>query len=511
MDGEAEKKKIEAWHKEDKFWEKAKAEAVMKKVKGAKKAKVANVDRREFNQTPPFPFDLTSLQTEAYRCFGIAPKITLEIAQELYTSGFISYPRTSSQILPPNIGYNKVLSEISKQMHYKELCHRLLAKKSLAPNNGTKTDPAHPAIYPTGIHPKGLNEKEEKIYDLIVRRFLATFADPAVRLTIKIDIDCNNEIFIAKGTTTLKKGWHEFYGKYADFKEEELPNVKQGQDVDVKSIKLHSKETQPPNRYTEASIIKELERKNLGTKSTRASVIDTLFQRGYIKGKPIEATELGTKTIETLEKYSPRIIDEELTRHFEDEMEQIRELKIKKEPVLEEAKQALIKIMEDFKKHDKEIGKELSEAHFETKKAEAYIGPCPVCGEGELRLIFSKKTKKRFIACDKYPECETTFPIPQSGFIKPSKEVCKECSYPMIASIRKGRQPQYVCINPKCPSKKISKEMTKEIQKLNEEERPCPKCKEGKLVLRSSIYGQFFGCSKYPKCRFIEKIPKKEE
>jgi DNA topoisomerase-1 len=128
---------------------------IFEKTKGQKKAIVEKVERKQFSQMPPFPFDLTSLQVEAYRCFGIQPKETLEIAQELYTSGLMSYPRTSSQQLPPSIGYKKILNELEKNKEYRELIGHLLKTSKLSPNNGRKTDPAQPSMFPTGIMPEG--------------------------------------------------------------------------------------------------------------------------------------------------------------------------------------------------------------------------------------------------------------------------------------------------------------------------------------------------------------------
>jgi len=443
---------IKALHEEDKFWDKKKAEEVMKKVNGQKLAKIKEVKKTKFKQAPPVPFDLTTMQIEAYRCLRISPKDSLAIAQELYTSGFISYPRTSSQKLPKEIGYKKILQELSKQKNYFNLCNKLM-KKQLVPNEGKKTDPAHPAIYPTGILPKGLEDRELKLYDLIVKRFMATFAEPAVKETVVIKINCNNEMFVAKGTTTVEKGWHIFYELYISGKEEELPAVKENEDVDIKEINMYNKETQPPKHYTPASIIKELAKRNLGTKATRAQIIDTLFQRGYINGKSIEATDLGISAVKTLEKYCPKILDEELTRHFEIEMDEIQEGKKKPELVLEEAKQSLKEILADFKKKEKDIGAGLKEATIETQNKANLIGKCPVCKKGNLRIIFSKKTKKRFIACDNYPECKTTFSLPQKGLVKSAEKQCPECDYPMAMVITKGRKPWVFCINPNCKGK----------------------------------------------------------
>ncbi|OIO62423.1 DNA topoisomerase I [Candidatus Woesearchaeota archaeon CG1_02_47_18] len=485
---------ITAWHVKDKFWDKAEAETILEKTRGHDGV-VASVRREEFKQMPPTPFDLTTMQTEAYRCHRINPKQSLDMAQGLYTAGYISYPRTSSQQLPPAIGYSRILAELSKQEAYSQLCKRLEGKK-LWPRNGKKTDPAHPAIYPTGIKPKSLDARKQKIYDLIVRRFLATFGEPALRETMTIEIDVNKELFVSKGTRTVELGWHIFYKPYVRLEEADLPAVSRDEAVHVKEIKLHDKETQPPKRYTQASIIKELERRNLGTKATRAVIIDTLFQRGYVEGGPIEATELGIKTIDTLQKYSPDIIDEELTRHFEEEMEDIYQDKKKPSEVLDEAKGVLLKILGDFKSREKSIGEGLITANDKAEKKASEIGKCPKCG-GVLQIKRGKFG--RFIACSNYPECTSTFKLPKTGMIKPTDRLCKECNHPMIRMIRKGKKPQELCINTDCPSKHNGEE------KVDGEERKCPKC-SSPLVLRKSIYGSFYGCSKYPKCRHIEKI-----
>jgi DNA topoisomerase-1 len=180
LNGKVNKGELEAWHEKDKIFDNKSANEIFEKVRNEKKAKVREIETKKFNQSPPNPFDLTSLQIEAHRCLNISPKMTLDIAQDLYTGGYISYPRTSSQQLPPAIGYQKILKRLAKSANYRENVNFLLKKKELRPNNGKKTDPAHPAIYPTGIIPK-LEEQKMRIYDLIARRFLATFGDDAVR------------------------------------------------------------------------------------------------------------------------------------------------------------------------------------------------------------------------------------------------------------------------------------------------------------------------------------------
>ncbi|MEM3500248.1 MAG: DNA topoisomerase I [Candidatus Woesearchaeota archaeon] len=460
LNGRVGSENFEAVHKHDRFWNKEEAELALRNASGSK-CSVARVESSEVFKSPPFPFDLTTLQVEAYRCFGINPKRCLDIAQALYTEGLISYPRTSSQQLPLSIGFNEIMSSLQKQRDYALLIEKLtgmrgfqdLRSAKLTPNNGKKTDPAHPAIYPTGNAPKKLDSESEKIYDLIVKRFLATFGNPAVLERVKAEIASGPETFVCEGLSIRERGWMELYAPYANIKEAQLPKMEMGQQVKVLSIRIEEKETQPPKRYSPASLVSELSAKNLGTKATRATVVETLYKRGYIEGQAIRATQLGITTEKTLERYCPEIVDVELTRHFEDEADLVMEGKKKREEVLQEARELLTKVLLKFKKQEKEMGAELKDANEKTIHSQNTVGKCPSCNEGNLKILFSKKSGKRFIACDRYPECKTTFSIPQKGMVKPSEEKCEKCSWPIVLIINKGKRPWKFCLNPECPSK----------------------------------------------------------
>ena len=281
--------------------------------------------------------------------------------------------------------------------------------------------------------------------------------------------------------------------------EVELPVLDKNEEVDVKKINLLDKETKPPKRYTPASIIKELEKRNLGTKSTRANIIETLFDRGYIYGTPMEATELGIKTIDTLHDHAPMIIDEELTSSFEKQMEEIREKKKNQEEVLNDAKKILTKTLDKFKKDEHEIGEKLIGAIRESEDKKNTIGKCHKCNEGTLMI--RKGKFGNFIACDKYPDCKTTFPLPKTGLIKATDELCEECEYPKILIIKKRKKPQSLCINPDCPSKQVDVKTDKD----GKIDRKCPKCSKD-LILRKSTYGAFIACTGYPKCKYTESL-----
>ena len=499
---EKEGVRIGAFHENNKFFNKDEAKQRFENALW-KPAHVKSIDKKELQQHPPNPFDLGALQTEAYKLFGISPKETLSVAQNLYTLGVISYPRTSSQKLPAKIDYRKILNALKNNKDYAEKAGKVLGFEKLKPNEGKKRDPAHPAIYPTGIKPEKISEKEKKIYDLVVKRFLATFGKPAIRESLLLKINVGGETFVAKGIRTKEKNWFELYEPYIRLKEEEWPVFKEGEELKVVKLDLLQKETQPPKRYTPASIINELEKRGLGTKATRADIIDSLYQRKYIADQSIRVTDIGMSIIETLQKYCPDIIDEKLTRHFEEEMEKIRTSKMRKENVLEEAKTVLTKILKTFKEKEDKIGEELKTAHHQTLNKESYVCKCPNCN-GNLRVKFVRKGKARirFIACDNYPECKTTFTIPQRGRIKGTGKKCSRCGQPMITITTKGRKPQEVCLNKECPEKNERENKAETIEKIKKK---CPKCGK-KLILRSSVYGKFIGCTGYPKCRYTENI-----
>ncbi len=410
---------------------------------------------------PNPPFNLTTLQTESYKFYGLTPSKTLQIAQSLYLAGLISYPRTSSQKLPASIGYKEILKKLAKEYDVE----KLITKNK--PIEGKKSDSAHPSIYPTG-NKQILSGDEEKIYNLIVKRFLSLFCDDAIIDNKKVSVTTNNLLFSANGSSIRKKAWLEIYPSKS--KHVEIPDLEGP--VKIIDLKTEEKETQPPKRYSPASILSELEKRNLGTKTTRSSILETLYNRGYVKEKSIEATPLGISLISTLEKYSPIIIDEKLTRSFEDQMQSIveakKELKIKEEKILEKAKKTLIDISKDFNKNEKEIGKELLVANLklrEQQKIENTLTQCPVCKKGDLAITYSRKTKKHFVACDAYPNCKTTFSLPP-GTIKKTEKTCEKCGFPLMMSLKHGKRPWFFCFNSACES---NKERLEEYRKKQEE------------------------------------------
>jgi DNA topoisomerase-1 len=479
-----------AAYEKDKIWKKEEATKILKEAKG--NGKITNIKKREYKQTPPVPFNTTELQSEAYAQFKYSPTQTLGIAEKLYQAGIISYPRSSSQKLPPSINYGKIVKALAKLKPYSQFAEKLLSQKQLVPNEGKKEDPAHPAVYPTfeTADLKRLTGPQRKVYDLIVRRFLSVFGDAALRESNTVEIDVSGHKFYVVGKRTLEHGWTEAYGPYMSTDELILPDVNVGDKVDVLKLESIDKETQPPGRYSQGSVLKEMEKRDLGTKATRAEILKTLYDRGYIINQSIKVTKLGESVVKALKEYAPGILSEDMTRQLEDDNEKVAEEKLKRETVLKKVQVALTELLKDFKKNEKEIGKKLLEGLVEARKEERHIGTCIHCKTGELRVLRSRFSGKFFVGCSNYfrckvcgftrtackckceicsgvkgkckcswkekkwdPTCQTGYPLPGNAKFQKTGKMCEKCGTPIMQIWRMGRRPFRMCLDPKCETK----------------------------------------------------------
>lgn len=434
-------------HKHGRFLDKEEAAVALKRT--GQEGRVARIVGEEFSVWPYPPFDLTSLQTEAYRHFSFSPSKTLEIAQSLYENSLISYPRTASQKLPYTLNLPGIIKRLAENPEYAKDAFMLIKNGQFKPFQGKKEDPAHPAIHPTGVGGK-MNEQEKKLYDLIVRRFLAAFAPPAWKRRTDVEIDSNGELYAARGIETLEPGWTVIYGKYYKAEEKPLPQFKEGEIVVIEKKKQIEKKTKPPQRYSIASIVAELESRKIGTKATRSEIVETLYKRGYISGRVITVSDFGLKVHEVLQKYAPEILDEELTRKIEEDMEKIQSGQLDKEYVVAEGREILIQILDKWKNNEERIGRELLEALKITEEKELTVGKCIKCG-GDLRII-RLKNRKQFVGCSNYPKCDSTYPLPSAAYVSPTGKVCEHCRTPIV-NVRMHKKRFTMCLDPNCPTK----------------------------------------------------------
>jgi DNA topoisomerase-1 len=452
--------------------------------------KITGIENQKVTFKAPTPFNLGDLQKEAYRVFKFSPSYTLTIAEKLYIDALISYPRTSSQKLPVSTNYKKIISGLSKILFlggtsnnestgsrgtYTNLAKSLLARDNLSPNEGSKTDPAHPAIYPTGEKPKGkLKAVEVKLFDLIIRRFLATFGDPAIsgHTTVTILVK-DNYVFRADGKKKIYEGWMYFYKPYNNRSdvETDLPELHEGDILRNVVIRMDKRFTQPPPRFNQVSLLEEMEREKIGTKATRSEVIETLFKRNYISSTSthqrknngiggIEATGVGFAIIQSMRKYMPSIVSTDLSRSMEKQLEHIESGKAKSSLVIGYAINKIKKAVVSFKEKETEIGPQITDAVISTqnKHQQRVLGNCPRCSKGVLKIIRSSITKKRFAGCSNYSSggCKAIAPLPQKGSIETIDKTCALCRWPVVKTVFAGQAKHHweFCINMQCPSKK---------------------------------------------------------
>ncbi len=365
------------------YEERLRAIEVANKLRSAGYIIVTRIDHARRVLNPPPPFNLGDLQMEAARVYGYGPAKTQEIAEKLYLEALISYPRTNSQRIPPSIDVRQILEGLQAHHAYSGLVRKLLATiPNPRPRQGSKDDPAHPAIHPTGIIPRGrLSRDEERIYDLVVRRFLASMAPAAI-------IEKTNLTLRAPGTTLttklqimriINKGWLDYY-PYINISSMPAVPLSPGDKLKLLRVTIRKNYTKPPEPYTKATLVKWMESKGIGTEATRARIVEILFQRRYLvsKGKGgIEVTDLGYTVASVLERYFPQLTSVDLTKYFERKLENIRRGAESRVTVIAEAKRVLSKLMKEYKTlHMRKAGLDIARS----LGIISVRRPCLICG-----------------------------------------------------------------------------------------------------------------------------------
>ncbi len=336
---------------------KVEAARIAREIRKNPEGYIADVTKRiQILRSPP-PFNLPDLQTEASRILGLSPSQTLKIAEALYLNSLISYPRTNSQKLPASLNNRKIIEGLSKVNVYREYSEELLRREALRPVSGKKIDPAHPAIYPTGYHPaKKLRRLEWRVYDLIVRRYLATFGPPAKIASITYRLRIGNYNFLLRGATMVNGGWSKVY-RFLNMREKVLPDLKVGDVIPVVSVRVVRKFGNPPPPYTKLTLLRWMESVNIGTEATRADILEVLFRRGYLrqKSKGVEVTKLGTEVASLLGRFFSDIVSVDLTRSFEEKLALVKAGRMSRGEVVKQAveylRPKLLEIKELIKKH----------------------------------------------------------------------------------------------------------------------------------------------------------------
>ena len=487
-------------HATTRFKDEATATSAYQDAKAAGKARVTDVVKKTRKGTIQTPFNTTSLQTAA-AAEGLTPARTMRIAESLYMSGLISYPRVDNTVYPETLDLSEVVTMLKGVPQYSNYCDELLAAHPLKATRGKQETTDHPPIYPTGVgDPDKLRPEKWKLYNLIARRFLATLSEQPVIEGTKVTLDAGGQTFTASGDVLVKPGYRAIY-PYGSKKDEQLPALSVGQEVDLTSLDLEAKQTEPLARYSQGKLVQEMERLGLGTKSTRASIIERLYEVKYLKNDPIEPSQLGMAIIDALECYAAHITTPEMTSELEGDMTKVAEGKASQDAVVDHSRELLASLLEGLIEHKEDLGEAISDA----VQADAKIGVCPKCGH-DLLVKQSAKTRSSFIGCSAWPECEVTYPLPQ-GKIQTVEELCPVCGCPQIKVQPFRSKPYVVCVDPACPTNK-EPDVTVGV---------CPTCaaagREGLLIAHRSerTLKRFIRCTNYDECSTSYPLPQRGE
>ena len=469
-----------AQHYGNPHWEKGEVEKIMNKLSEATEGIVLSVKDEEKELYPPAPFDTTTFLSEATK-LGFSAAKAMRIAEDLYMGGYISYPRTDNTVYPKSLNIRAILKSLEKSPFGDEV-KKLYREMRSRPVRGRKESKDHPPIVP--VRGAKLTGERAKIYELIVRRFLATLAKNVIYRDTYAEIDVLNEKFIVHGKSIKYEGWLPYY-PYIRFEEKFIPKLKNGDRVKVVKIEAKNKETQPPKRYSQSSLLKEMEKLNLGTKSTRAEIIQKLYDRGYVTGNPLRPTNVGIELIKNLDEQRVDVVKPDMTAKLEEDMNLIEKGEKKMDEVIGESKEMLISILNKLQENREYFGESMK------KSMKNVIGEC----EGGKLIYFERK---RVVMCDSLRK--KFYYLPKTGHIEFLDEKCPVCGLPLIKVIRRGQSPEIRCLDPKC-----------EYNRKKDVVGKCPMC-GGDLVIRQSKNGKrFIGCSNYPKCKVTYPLPQKGE
>jgi len=437
---EKDKTTFSALHKKDKIKNEEEAKKIYEKIKDVEKAFVSSVNRSIKKEIPPTPFDTTSFLNAASSILKLSASRAMEIAEELYMQGWISYPRTDNTVYPKSLRINDIL-HLLKDSAFSDFAEITIKNRRKMPTRGKKETTDHPPIHPVDIPPlKKLTPEQKEVYALIVKRFLATLTKDATAEITNAEIEIKGEVFVANGYRLIEPTWKLIYPTKTG--EKEIPELRENEEIDVKSVKLLRKETKPPRRFTQGALISEMEKLGLGTKSTRHEIIKKLYSRKYIIGSTPIPTATAFAVVDTIRPYD--ISKPDMTAQLEKDMDNIAEGKEDESKVIKKSREMLHRVLTSLENNKHAIRSSLRKA----LTLQNTIGTCPSCGK-PLVVRTASKSKKRFVGCTGYPNCKVTYPLPQKGRIIPTGKKCPVCGAPIIKINKKE-----MCINPDCPSKK---------------------------------------------------------
>ncbi len=482
----------------ERVWDETQAGEVNNRLGNATATEVTGVSRRTRTDTPPEPFNTTAFISAA-GSLGYSAQRAMSIGETLYTAGYVTYPRTDNTVYPDDLEPVELLDALAGSQAFGSDAESLRTGREIEPTRGEEETTDHPPIHPTGELPdRGeLGDDEWEIFELVVRRFLATVAEPATWEHLRVVAEANDCRLKANGKRLLEEGYHAVY-PYGSTSENHVPDVQRGESLDISAVRFEEKETQPPRRYGQSRLIKKMEEMGLGTKATRHNVIEKLYDRGYVEDDPPRPTALAAAVVEAAETYADLVVSDEMTAQLEADMAAIAEGEAALTEVTGESREMLRRVFEALRESRENIGDHLQES----LKADRILGPCPECG-ADL-LVRQSQQGSYFVGCDGFPDCRYTLPLPSTGEPLVLEDACELHDMRHLKMLA-GRD-TFVHGCPRCAAAEAEAAEDTIIG-------ACPACGEGsggELAIKQLRSGsRLVGCTRYPNCEYSLPLPRR--
>ena len=483
----------------ERVWDESAAQAAYEDLKSTDAATVTSVRRRTRTDSPPTPFNTTAFISAA-GSLGYSAQRAMSIAEELYTAGYVTYPRTDNTVYPEDLDPDALLDEFVGSAFGAD-AESLLEQDDIDPTEGDEETTDHPPIHPTGELPSkaDLSEDEWEVYELVVRRFFATVAEPATWEHLRVVAEAAGRSLKANGKRLVEPGYHAVY-PYSSASENHVPDVEEGEQLAMPEVRIEAKQTQPPRRYGQSRLIQTMEDLGVGTKSTRHNTLEKLYDRGYIEGDPPRPTTLAMAVVEAAEEFADHVVSEEMTAQLESDMTRIANGEATLDDVTDESREMLERVFEELRDSRADIGDHLQES----LKADKTLGPCPDCGED--LLVRRSRQGSYFVGCDGFPECRNTLPLPSTGEPLVLEEHCEDHDMHHVKMLA-GRD-TFVHGCPRCEAEAADESEDEVIG-------PCPDCHDeegGELAIKHLRSGsRLVGCTRYPDCDYSLPLPRNGE
>ena len=507
----------------ERVWSQERALQVGQDIREAGEATIVDATDERRADNPPIPFDTTEFLSAA-GAIGFDAKPAMSIAEDLYTDGWITYPRTDNTVYPDDLDPEALVETLGTASLFADDAEWVLDQDEISPTRGDTETTDHPPIHPTGELPADgeLSDAEWAIYKLVVRRFFATLSPAGTWVRRRLDLEAGGHRLKASGKQLAEPGYHRVY-PYFETEETPIPDGEPGEVVTIADLRAEDKQTRPPNRYSQSQLIERMAALGIGTKSTRHNTVDKLYDRGYVRGNPPRPTDVARGVVTAIEEYAESLASEEMTAQLEKDMTAIADGGSSLSAVTGKSRRMLDDVFEELEGAEGEIGELIAAPEDGGSDGDSrgrdddgpIIGDCPECGAS---LVAREAGDSRFVGCQSYPDCEYSLPLPNKGRPHAMDEVCDDHGLHRVKMLAGSHTFVFGC--PQCQQETADETEDRLIG-------DCPECGEGaasktprgeggeaaedgKLAIKRVRSGsRLVGCDRYPDCEYSLPLPRR--